>query len=189
MKPLLYLQVPSKVRELSGKNFINIVTSLRDKLIRDYEVIVVPEGSGIDIQTDGMVKVIIDSNTDLNKLFRDLEELARLRATSDELKEIGKDHPTIMEAALITAGIPNINKREYGLNCIGTHYNPDSPDLTILAPRGIISTDGELTINSMDIVSKPVNIHISDNDAKVLHHNLNYLGMKARVPNNVISDD
>ena len=153
MKPLLQIKVPSSLPlsegGLSGDQYVRMVSLLRTRLLENYEVVIIPDGIGMDITTEGMVNLTIDSSTNFDELFKQLDEIGRLKIITEELKQCAKFVP---EGIMDTLNIPNKNGDRYLLDDVGmghiTHVGPE----TRLAPRGIMGADGKLTILSMDYV-------------------------------------
>lgn len=154
MKPLLQIKVPNKLPlsdgGLSGDQFIRMISLLRTRLLENYEVVIIPEGIGMDIDTERMVKLTIDSSTNFDELFKHLDEISETKTMAEEFQEFAKHIP---EGIMDKLNIPNKNGNRYLLEDVGIGEIPHfGPEITF-APRGIIGDNGKLNITSMDIMS------------------------------------
>jgi hypothetical protein len=127
-----------------------MISMLKTKLLPNYEVIVVPGGLGLDIVTEGMIKLTIDSSTNFDELFEKLTEITNFKSTADELKIIGEG--IARNYAEQVLGVPNKNGDRYPIGDVSFGNIPHTGPEVRLAPRGIIGDDGKLKITSMDYV-------------------------------------
>ena len=81
MKPLLHLQIPRMITsagEFSAEQFMQLVGLVRDRLLRDYEVIIVPEDSTVGVDVKGAIKVVITEHTNINQLLQEIKGMSNL---------------------------------------------------------------------------------------------------------------
>lgn len=154
MKPLLQIKVPNKLPlsdgGLSGDQFIRMISLLRTRLLENYEVVIIPEGIGMDINTERMVKLTIDSSTNFDELFKKLDEISKTKTMAEEFQEFAKHIP---EGIMDKLNIPNKDGNRYLLEDVGIGEIPHfGPEITF-APRGTIGANGKMDITSMDYIS------------------------------------
>ena len=92
MKPVLTIKVPSNMKRDLMQCIANGLRTIKGKLSEDYHVMVIPESSGVVLNSEGtVINVTIgkDLIKDFSELHDKLDELRELTKASNNLKDYG----------------------------------------------------------------------------------------------------